>query len=268
MRRSQRRGFTLIELLVVIAIIAILAAILFPVFAQARESARAASCLSNLRQIGLSVHMYSSDYDEMFPDGGYGGQRNWEVNLDVNPASQCLDAGGGYAGATLPSIPGPQPFTGCRYGYEFYRILMHIQLGQYIKNHNLWYCPSDKTKSPNPTMIGMGAQSYQWFPNWVYNVWCPGSSAGYPGPFPCADYGGGTYKSLQDQPVSEMSEYVAERMLFIERGAFGWDGPDATPPNTNFNHQRGYNVVYFDGHAKTVTYGRKRQTLPATYWPP
>jgi prepilin-type N-terminal cleavage/methylation domain-containing protein/prepilin-type processing-associated H-X9-DG protein len=59
-----RKGFTLIELLVVIAIIAILAAILFPVFAQAREKARAISCVSNLKQIGLSWSMYTQDYDE------------------------------------------------------------------------------------------------------------------------------------------------------------------------------------------------------------
>lgn len=65
MRRHS--GFTLIELLVVIAIIAILAAILFPVFAQARESARLTSCASNLRQIGTAFRMYSQDYDEHFP---------------------------------------------------------------------------------------------------------------------------------------------------------------------------------------------------------
>jgi prepilin-type N-terminal cleavage/methylation domain-containing protein len=64
--RSQR-GFTLIELLVVIAIIAILAAILFPVFAQAREKARQASCMSNQKQIALGVLMYVQDYDELFP---------------------------------------------------------------------------------------------------------------------------------------------------------------------------------------------------------
>ena len=61
----KRVGFTLIELLVVIAIIAILAAILFPVFAQARESARSASCVSNLKQIGLATALYTQDYDEM-----------------------------------------------------------------------------------------------------------------------------------------------------------------------------------------------------------
>lgn len=65
----RRSGFTLIELLVVIAIIAILAAILFPVFAQAREQARKTSCLSNQKQLGLSLMMYSQDYDEVFPFG-------------------------------------------------------------------------------------------------------------------------------------------------------------------------------------------------------
>lgn len=62
----KQHAFTLIELLVVIAIIAILAAILFPVFSQARESARKTQCISNMRQIGLAVNMYISDYDEKF----------------------------------------------------------------------------------------------------------------------------------------------------------------------------------------------------------
>jgi len=69
---TRRNGFTLIELLVVIAIIAILAAILFPVFAKAREKARQASCLSNMKQIGNAVMMYVQDYDEMFPKEWHG----------------------------------------------------------------------------------------------------------------------------------------------------------------------------------------------------
>ncbi len=69
--RSRRKtGFTLIELLAVIAIIAILAAILFPVFARARENARRASCQSNMKQIGLGIMQYTQDYDEMYPLNG------------------------------------------------------------------------------------------------------------------------------------------------------------------------------------------------------
>ena len=67
---QKRNGFTLIELLVVIAIIAVLAAILFPVFARAREKARQASCMSNLKQVGLGVMQYVQDYDETYPHDG------------------------------------------------------------------------------------------------------------------------------------------------------------------------------------------------------
>jgi len=69
--RRERRGFTLIELLVVIAIIAILAAILFPVFAKAREAARKTTCTSNLKQLSLAMSMYRVDYDGRFPFGGW-----------------------------------------------------------------------------------------------------------------------------------------------------------------------------------------------------
>ncbi|RYX82676.1 DUF1559 domain-containing protein [bacterium] len=69
---SRFSGFTLIELLVVIAIIAILAAILFPVFARARENARRSSCQSNLKQVGLGLMQYIQDYDERFPTVGAG----------------------------------------------------------------------------------------------------------------------------------------------------------------------------------------------------
>src|SRR5690349_16808444 len=69
---ARLTAFTLIELLVVIAIIAILAAILFPVFAQAREKARQAACLSNSKQIGLALLMYLQDYDEALPAPDWG----------------------------------------------------------------------------------------------------------------------------------------------------------------------------------------------------
>jgi prepilin-type N-terminal cleavage/methylation domain-containing protein/prepilin-type processing-associated H-X9-DG protein len=81
---SRKPGFTLIELLVVIAIIALLAAILFPVFGRARENARRASCMSNMKQIGLAVQQYTQDYDEnMLPvrvSAGYFGAGNPATN--------------------------------------------------------------------------------------------------------------------------------------------------------------------------------------------
>src|SRR5581483_5856328 len=79
----KRTGFTLIELLVVIAIIAILAAILFPVFAQARERARAISCLSNLKQLGLATMMYAQDYDETLFAQPFPGCVNGDVSRPV-----------------------------------------------------------------------------------------------------------------------------------------------------------------------------------------
>ena len=92
--RKSAHGFTLIELLVVIAIIAILAAILFPVFAQAREKARQASCISNNKQVGLAILQYVQDYDEQFPSG-----------RTVNAAGTVLNslaAGVAWAGEIYP----------------------------------------------------------------------------------------------------------------------------------------------------------------------
>ena len=85
--KMQRKGFTLIELLVVIAIIAILAAILFPVFARARENARRASCQSNLKQIGIGIMMYTQDYDERMPGStaNNGGDSYHSLSYYVQP---------------------------------------------------------------------------------------------------------------------------------------------------------------------------------------
>jgi prepilin-type N-terminal cleavage/methylation domain-containing protein/prepilin-type processing-associated H-X9-DG protein len=104
MSNSRRRSsaFTLIELLVVIAIIAILAAILFPVFAQAREKARQISCLSNLKQIGTATMMYMQDYDEIYPlgycwkDGGADSEWGGDIyTVSLGPYIQKLGNKGG-----------------------------------------------------------------------------------------------------------------------------------------------------------------------------
>jgi prepilin-type N-terminal cleavage/methylation domain-containing protein/prepilin-type processing-associated H-X9-DG protein len=103
MRNRGKRGFTLIELLVVIAIIAILAAILFPVFAQAREKARMSSCTSNLKQLGNAFIMYATDYDGMLMDG------QWSTGItavDGWPAATgtLLDEKNGWAAYIMPYV--------------------------------------------------------------------------------------------------------------------------------------------------------------------
>jgi prepilin-type N-terminal cleavage/methylation domain-containing protein/prepilin-type processing-associated H-X9-DG protein len=115
----RSRGFTLIELLVVIAIIAILAAILFPVFARAREKARQTSCLSNVKQIGLGLLMYTQDYDEKFPRG----RNSPPGGVDVV----------GDDGVTYHNT--------C---YEWFHMVQ-----PYTKNRDIFHCPSDDTRGWN-----------------------------------------------------------------------------------------------------------------------
>jgi len=129
MLSSRRRAFTLIELLVVIAIIAILAAILFPVFAKAREKARTSSCQSNLKQIGVAMMQYVQDYDEMYVRSNFG-----QLGIQF-PGSA------GYCGALTHGI---QP---------------------YIKSSQVLRCPSDTRNNP-PTSYGYNEYVYQVGNSW------------------------------------------------------------------------------------------------------
>ncbi len=119
----RRYGFTLIELLVVIAIIAILAAILFPVFARAREKARQASCLSNVKQLSLGLLMYTQDYDEMWPFLTY---------ADCFPVANVWQ-------------PGAYPWV--------------MTVMPYVKNEQVGVCTSDSEKPCMSKAGGSGASA-------------------------------------------------------------------------------------------------------------
>ncbi len=124
-KRNKRSAFTLIELLVVIAIIAILAAILFPVFARARENARRTSCLSNMKQIGLGMMQYTQDYDERYPkalDGDWG----------VRP----------YPVQTNTSMPGYLFRTSDSSGTLAYNVSWMDIIYPYVKSSQMFVCPS------------------------------------------------------------------------------------------------------------------------------
>ena len=130
--KSLRHGFTLIELLVVIAIIAILAAILFPVFAKAREKARQASCQSNEKQIGLGLIQYIQDNDETFPGGAI-------------PGAVAYPPGGGGG-------------TGAGAGWAG-------EISPYVKSPQLFKCPDDNT--PGGTNAGYTSYPVSYCPQWV-----------------------------------------------------------------------------------------------------
>jgi len=260
-RTANRSGFTLIELLVVIAIIAILAAILFPVFAQAREKARQASCISNLKQISTAIIMYTQDYDEKFPLF-FAGQCARVTNpLNAN------DTPGGSAG------PG-------RWN------MWQNQIYPYLKNWDVYGCPSDTVAASTNTTEKFYDLSYgynygylsklettadpsgcgttQWFsgvsqavvqrPANIVMVIDTGGRAAFPG--------GSTLGSMVNPPDAWPSDYY-----FYGPDTVGWGKNcgnyyagtgGAKWSNTGgfaWRHQEGGNVAFTDGHTKFYKIG-------------
>jgi prepilin-type N-terminal cleavage/methylation domain-containing protein/prepilin-type processing-associated H-X9-DG protein len=259
---GRRSAFTLIELLVVIAIIAILAAILFPVFAQAREKARAISCLSNLKQIGTAMMMYTQDYDE-----------NW-----ASAASFC-------AGARIPNPLDPNDAPGGSTG-PGRRPLWQGKIYPYTKNWDIYNCPSDPYKKTT-------AQDRYHYLSYGYNYGYLSilsfKGAGGPGEGDDPGCGGTWFKAVSLAAVSRPASIVmfsdnggrdpgnsyyfmgsaenppdaqASQYYFWSPGPAGW-GFDANnysgkfDPTGNFapRHNEGGNSVLCDGHAKYFKVG-------------
>jgi prepilin-type N-terminal cleavage/methylation domain-containing protein/prepilin-type processing-associated H-X9-DG protein len=209
-----RRGFTLIELLVVIAIIAILAAILFPVFARAREKARQTSCLSNVKQMALAVQMYVGDYDDTLLFG------------------------------EMRTPPGPvENFAGWTSGVWYHTALWPDLLMPYVKNRQIFYCPSIR--------------------NWLDYGW--NVYIGYIG---YMDRIGPTYQGVKMADIPYPAETVA--IIDCDRGASStyyyraW-GSTTSPAQLEAGrwpatHNGGFNVALLDGHAKWYSRGNHGAT--------
>ncbi len=133
MLAHRRRGFTLIELLVVIAIIAILAAMLFPVFARARESARKIQCLSNVKNIAMAIQMYLNDYDDRLWPG--------ETRQEVLQYFAEGPGGGDPSQIWCPASDGQRAYWANPY------LRTPVLLDEYIKNRDVWNCPSSRMRA-------------------------------------------------------------------------------------------------------------------------
>jgi prepilin-type N-terminal cleavage/methylation domain-containing protein/prepilin-type processing-associated H-X9-DG protein len=154
---TRRRGFTLIELLVVIAIIGILAAMVFPVFARARESARKAVCLSNVKNIALAIQMYLADNNDTLPPGEHN-QEVWDY-FQTGPGGGMADEG------VEPGGCNELPWTANPY------LEWPVVLDEYTKNRDVWRCPSAKTESVAGFIYG--------FPNWLAELKANQGAWGY-----------------------------------------------------------------------------------------
>ncbi|MBC8104117.1 MAG: DUF1559 domain-containing protein [Cytophagales bacterium] len=234
-------GFTLIELLVVIAIIAILAAILFPVFAQAREKARQTACLSNQKQIGTSILMYTQDYDECYPVGNYtfGAQSSWAQlswvghiqayakNLDIFlcPSAPKSDLGSCTDANVLPGPGGVNPVF-CANGTA--------PLGNAV-------APAIKIPFRN-----LGANE------WVfYRIPAPYSGTNQPQSVSIGEVGRPAALPLVTDATYILFPDPDRIQVASHQGVswFSYSPADTTNPK-NARHAGGFNIVYGDGHSK------------------
>lgn len=227
MKNSKKSAFTLIELLVVIAIIAILAAILFPVFAQAREKARQTSCLSNMKQVGLGLLMYAQDYDENYPRADY-----WASSSPLNP-----NATGGFA-------------TRINH-YKWPAWVL-----PYTKNANIFRCPS-RTRDVEAWNVNGEYKG----DGYAMNL----SLSGRP-IFPSGEnpsFLGGTLAGVQAPADTWVMMELRNQISFsyISSGGVLWPAalreswapylmPNGTPDKKNAPHSDGLTFAYADGHAK------------------
>jgi len=221
----RRSGFTLIELLVVIAIIAILAAILFPVFAQAREKARQISSGSNVRQLGLAVRMYVQDFDERFPFGG------WRPNYGSGEVGTWE-----WQNTTAP----------------------------YIKNKGIYNCPSssDLDEDPsNPQRLDWNRNPVSYlYNNMLGQDRNPKKDAAVLEPSACwmlidghSDWGCGSTCLGVDWMGRPNTIWLLEDTTFgsngdLITGWLSWQGFTWGLPR----HNGGANVCYTDGHVKYI----------------
>lgn len=220
-RKGQSAAFTLIELLVVIAIIAILAAILFPVFAQAREQARKTSCISNLRQLSLGVMMYVQDYDERFPA--------WSGVCAHNP------------GEVISPTTGP---CGNDTEMSFFRWAVLTQ--PYIKNSQIFKCPS----YPDNFWKWGG-----WIFQSCYNPW---PIPGYNGM--SYEFKLGMAVAARCGRGLPAFDRPAQNLVVLESSSIHQKTPAGfwqCTPDQNVR-QMGFNGIFADGHAKFTQVGNTR----------
>jgi prepilin-type N-terminal cleavage/methylation domain-containing protein/prepilin-type processing-associated H-X9-DG protein len=248
----NRKAFTLIELLVVIAIIAILAAILFPVFSQAREKARGATCLSNLKQIGLGVMMYVQDYDETFPMSQYGGgntgvpQQAWYSviypyikNGDRYRDAQGVEYSWGTSGIfACPSFPDRNQSGkyGCH--YDVFADFWNWPVGGNDARHRVTPISALETPAEKVMITEKGVNDAFW--GWVYfGTW----------EWDWVDW-------IGRPPQRDGAERALQRDCDLVNDGDGnatWAGCGMMP---RYRHTGTANVVFFDGHAKAMGRGQ------------